>query len=182
MSSITKVFQIRTSLEESRPNIDFELPENNNNWGLLDEVLRGIRPASDYLAVHITINREKAVEWDFYSCAGTFGLFSQRAINTLGSAAFSDFDLLPAEINSQSYLFLRCTQRTECFDRGRAEFTTFKDGSDRIMTIHKHAFDLEALDEKNIFCIPEDESLYCSQVIAGNISNSLKGIRLIEVF
>jgi hypothetical protein len=109
-------------------------------------------------------------------------LFSQRAINTLGSDAFSDFDLLPAEINGQSYFFLKCTQRTECFDRGRAEFTTFKDGSDRIMTIHKHAFDLEALDGKNIFCIPEDESLYCSQVIAGNISNSLKGIRLIEVF
>jgi hypothetical protein len=181
MQPATKVFEIRTSLESGRPEIDFELSENAQiDWGFVGQVLEGSRPIQDYSTIHISVQHPEATDWDFYSCAGTFGIFSQKVVDLIGADAFNNFELIPAQVNGKGYFFLKCIKRIDCFDRDKAEFIPFDGEPIKIMTIQKYMFKLDKIDAKHIFCIPENENIYCSEGHSLLFSNTLKGFRLIE--
>ena len=178
----TKVFEVRTSLEDNRPEIDFEIPENDEiNWGLIGEYIGGIKPAQEYSPIKITILNEFATEWDFYFFAAPFGMFSAKAVDILGEKSFKNYHLFPAWINGADYFFLKCLERLDYLDKEKSVYTAFTDAPDRFMIIEKYAFDLEKIDAEYFFSIPQNESLYCSQAQAKVITERLKGIRLLDL-
>jgi hypothetical protein len=178
----SKIFEIRTSLEDNRPEIDFELPENGEiNWGLIGEYIGGHRPAQEYLPIKITILDKLATEWDFYFFAAPFGMFSAKAVDVLGEKSFKNYHLFPAQINGADYFFLKCLERLDCLNKKKSVYTAFTDVPDRFMLIEKYAFDLEKIDAECFFSIPQNENLYCSQVQAKVITEKLRGIRLLNL-
>jgi hypothetical protein len=180
MQVAKKIFEIQSSLEETRPEIDYE-KNSQIDWLLASECLDGTKPASEYLSININIDNSDALEWDYYGCPGTFGLFSEKAVHVLGDNAFQDYQLFPAKINSQSYFFPKCLKKTDCLDRDASTYVPFDDPI-RLMTIQKYVFNLEKIDVGRIFCIPEYKAIYCSQEIESTISKQLKGFRLVEIF
>ncbi len=178
----SKIFEVRTSLEDNRPEIDFEIPENVKiNWGLIGEYIAGSRPAQEYVPIEITVLSELATEWDFYFFAAPFGLFSARAVDIFGEKSFKNYHLFPAQINGADYFFLKCLERLDCLDKEKSVYTAFTDAPDRFMTIEKYVFDLKKIDAECFFSIPQNENLYCSQVQSRIISKQLKGIRLLDL-
>jgi hypothetical protein len=180
MQVARKIFEIQSSLQGNRPEIDYE-KNSKIDWLLVSECLDRTKPASEYLSINISIDNSEALEWDYYRCSGTFGLFSERAVDLLGNNAFQDFELVPAAVNSQRYFFLKCLKKTDCLDRDASVYVPFDDPI-RLMTIQKYVFKLQKIRAERIFCIPEYKAIYCSQVIEHTISKPLKGFKLVEIF
>jgi hypothetical protein len=180
MQVAKKIFEILPSLEKARPEIDYE-KNSKTDWLLASECLDGSKPVTECPSIDLSIDHSEALEWDYYGCPGTLGLFSGKAVHVLGGNAFQGFQLVPAKINSQSYFFLKCFKKTDCFDRAASTYVPFDDPI-RLMTIQKYAFKLEKIDTKRLFCIPEYKSIYCSDEVQSLISKQLRGFRLVEVF
>jgi hypothetical protein len=181
MQTDRKIFEIRTSTEESRPEIDYELQENAIDWGLVGQCLDGRRPIEDYQIIDISVQDDKATEWDYYSCPGTFGLFSSRAVNTLGENVFKNYRLIPARINGADYFFLKCLEMLDYLDREKSVYEAFDDDPNRFITISKFSFNWEKIDQTYIFTLPEYGRIFCLEPNAGVIRNQLKGFRLLEL-
>lgn len=60
------VYAISSSLEEDRPEIDFELPENQIDWNCIGPILAGKRGVESYHTPDFVVRADDAVLWDFY--------------------------------------------------------------------------------------------------------------------
>jgi hypothetical protein len=167
MDKHVNIYRLRYSIEKHRPKIDFTHPVNQEiDWSALEETLDGCGDVNDYSALDFYVMRPdsdgwdvvthpEATEWDYYGVAGTFGLFSYRAMKLIGLSCFRHFDLIPAHLNEADYRFLRCKEEIPCFDLTRADVIPFDHAPDRIMEVRKYAFDKSLLDDPLFFCVPE---------------------------
>jgi hypothetical protein len=180
MTLATKIYEIGVSLEEDRPQINFEI-QGKIDWALIDECLQGIRPISEYHLINIVMDNESFFEWDYYACPGTLGLWSERAIQILGKEAFENYELVPAELGNQNFFFLKCLKRLDCIDKINSIYEHLPSNPDRFMSVQKYAFHMNNIDRKYIFSLPETERLYCSEIYAQSIVENLKGFRVLEL-
>jgi hypothetical protein len=105
-------------------------------------------------------------DWDYYMCSGTFGAFSQRAMDVL-TPYFGDLFLsLPARLEGHPYYCLHCRTRIDCLNRAASEITYFEHDPRQVMMISKYVFRKEQLADRMIFAIPEMVfHLFCSDWI-----------------
>jgi hypothetical protein len=178
MNHASNVFCISTSIEDDRPQVDFEREEHRAiDWLRVGHVLRTKRPISDYPEVSLSVEQPDATEWDFFSVAGTLGLLSDRAIECIGRPAFRLFDLLPASINGEDYRFLRCKETLQCFDRENSVVIPFPSDPDGIMDVTQYRFKMELIPDPICFSIPEFYELFATQSVKLAAENAhVKGI------
>src|SRR4051794_35586444 len=125
---MTKVYECRWSIEEDRPEIDFEDSRNaKNEWLAIAYVLDGLRPFNEFPEnVRITVSHPDATQWDCYMDGGARGLFSRRFLEVIGLHALRGLSALPATLNDATYYFLRCDQPIDCLDRTNSNFEMFR--------------------------------------------------------
>jgi len=185
MNAATAVFEVDPSVEDDRPQIDFERPEHANiDWGPFNEIEAGTAPASVYRPVRFFVDESTATSWDLYLVSGTLGLFSERSIETIGRPVFRLFHLLPAFLNDSSYFILMPRDKLDCFDRTSANVVVFPSNPSRIMQIKRHAFHLNQIADPLIFCIPDIRGrLFATDSVERAVRQSgLKGIHCKQVF
>lgn len=182
MSNTEKIFLVRVSLEEDRPWIDFQMEENRrNDWLLLDEVLRGERPASEYPPVRVIVNHPEAELWDYYSMVGPFGMLSERSALILGSFALPYFELCRATLNRSPYFILKAKKPLDCLNHEESILVPFPHDTTRVMDIEKFRFFKEKIKDPSLFTIPEGPWLFATQTIDARIRQwHLRGFRLID--
>jgi hypothetical protein len=162
-NSYFKVFEVTGSLENDRPELDFENPLNSrNDWGALDEVLRNQREG-EVQAVTLTLAHPEFNKWDYYIVPGTFGLFSQRALKAIPEISIKDFTLFPASLNAMPYFFLKCERERACLDLARSKLETFPSNPSRIMSVSKYAFLPGSLGDPLVFYCAECSELFVTQ-------------------
>ncbi len=177
-----KVFIVYFSQGVKRPFIENDL-NRHINWVELDEFTEGTRPLTDYNPIELSVDDPDATQCDYYVCDGTHNVFSAKAVNSLGDAAFKNYRLLPAKINGEPYFILsRCLAEIDCFDRKNATYVECDPPEKLMFSIAKFAFFPEKIDPAHFFSIPESRYLLCTQVLAEPINRELKGFGLIEVF
>jgi hypothetical protein len=180
--STEKVFIVYFSQGVKRPFVENDL-NRHVNWVELDEFVEGLRPRTDYYPIELTVDDPVATQFDYYVCDGTHNVFSARAVDRLGTAAFKNYRLLPIKINDEPYFVIsRCLAEIDCFDRKNASFVECDPPEKLMFSIAKFAFFTEKIDPGHFFSIPESRYLLCTQVLAGRINRHLNGFGLIEVF
>jgi len=177
---MTKVYECRPSVEDDRPQIDFEDPENaKNDWLAVGEVIDGTRPVTEFPTVSVQVSHPGASQWDCYMDGGVRGLFSQRFVDAVGMAAFQGITLLPASLNGTTYYFLRCEKPVDCFDRSNSVFETFAHDHSRIMDVSHYAFRSELLPADACFVLPELPDLLLTESVVQRLqAANLKGVRM----
>ena len=184
MSVARQVFLLSPSLEDERPEIRFELKENQRaDWLSIDEVLRGERPLTDYREPEVVVLDAGAELWDFYLVPGTLGLLSARAVDVLAPFADKHFDVLPARISGSPYFFPRTKAALDCLDHERSSLDWFDDERTRVMRIRRFRFHKDRIEDPLVFNIPEDEfSLFATQSVRAAIRRAgLNGFRVLDV-
>ena len=182
MSRTGQVFLVTPSTEEGRPCIDFTFRQNpENNWLLVDQVLRGERPAKDYPSVLILVDHPEAEAWDLYTVPGTFGLMSERAVDLLLPYASGYFQFFQAWLNRASFFFLKRRLALDCLDRERSIFVPFGSGPHAIKLIKRFCFRKECIPDPLLFSIPDTPDLFATQTIERIIrEEGLRGFRLVD--
>jgi hypothetical protein len=177
-----KVFIVFFSQGTNRPFIEHEL-NRHVDWVALDEFADGTRPLEAYKPIELIVDDPDATKCDFYICDGTHNMFSTKAVEVLGEAAFKNYRLLPAKVNGAPYVILsQSLAEIDCFDREHATYVDCEPPEKLMFSIAKFAFFPEKIDPDYFFSIPESRYLLCSQVLADPITRELSGIGLIEVF
>ena len=178
-----KVFNCRPSVEDERPKIDFEVPENaKNDWLAVGEVIDGTRPITEFPMVSVQVFHPEATQWDCYMDGGVRGLFSQRFVDAVGKVAFQGVMLLPAKLNGTTYYFLRCDKPIDCLDRSKSVFETFRSDSTAIKRITHYDFHSESLPADACFVLPELPDLLLTEPVVQRIqAASLKGVRILPL-
>ena len=157
------IFGLSPSVEDERPMIDFEFIEHRQiDWLRIDEVLRGLRPLSDYPSVALSVPRKDATSWAFYLVPGTLGLIAKKAVDALGAETFRLYDLLSASLNGTKYYFLKCREVLPCLDLSRSTTVRFGCDPTRIKAIEKYAFVKAIITDPLIFSIPELPALFAT--------------------
>jgi hypothetical protein len=153
------------------------------DWIALDEFADGTRPLEAYKPIELIVDDQDATQCDFYVCDGTHTMFSAKAVEVLGKAAFTNYRLLPAKVNGAPYVILsQSLAEIDCFDREHATYVECEPPEKLMFSIAKFAFFPEKIDPDSFFSIPESRYLLCSQVLADPVTRELSGIELIEVF
>jgi hypothetical protein len=180
----THVYIVGSSLEETRPQIDYTMNQNREgiDWGRIGGVLNGRLPVSEYLPVRIKIDDPDAEKWDFYRCGGTRGLISARAAAVLSPHSSQCFDLMEAYINESQYFFLRVIGSIDCLDREHSILEVFPHDPNQIMWIERYAFHKSVIPDPRLFALAEFDSLVfgtdsIEQLIR---TNKLRGFRLVD--
>jgi hypothetical protein len=178
-----QIFEVRTSVEEDRPNIAFDADINQGiDWRRVDLVLRGLRPATDYELVRLVVQERDATSWGYYSVPGTLGLISSEAIQRIGQEVFRRFQLFPAKLNDVDYVFLKCMEPLPCLDLAKSEVVPFPSNPQRIMEITKYVFKTDLISDPMLFSIPEVPGLLATKSVFEAISQSrIKGFRFIRL-
>jgi hypothetical protein len=176
---MTKVYGCRPSVEDDRPQIDFEDPENGkNDWLAVGEVIDGTRPITEFPPVSVQVSHPEATQWDCYMDGGVRGLFSKRFVDAVGMVAFQGLTLLPARLNGTTYYFLRSEKPVDCFDRSNAVYETFAHDHARIMDVSHYAFRNELLPSDACFVLPELPDLLLTESVVQRLqAANLKGVR-----
>jgi hypothetical protein len=174
------VHKCRWSLEEDRPEIDFEDRKNAaNDWLMVGEVVDGTRPVSEYPRVSVHVDHADATRWDCYMDGGTRGLFSQRFVDAVGVSSFLGLTLLPAQLNEATYYFIRCEEATDCLDRAKSVYETFRSDPTAIKRIDHYAFVGESLPDDACFVLPELPDLLITESVAQRLQAAkLRGLRI----
>jgi hypothetical protein len=184
MDRARSVFSVDTSVEEDRPQIDFERERHQAiDWLRVGQVLRKVRPISDFPSISLIVDDPNATIWDFYSVPGTLGLFSDHAIECIGEPTFRLFNRLRATINGKGYSFLRCNETLPCFDHKRSIVVPFPSNPERIMDVTRYRFKMEIIPDPICFLIPERYHLFATQSVklaAENCCLSGLDFRLLE--
>jgi hypothetical protein len=156
------IFAMRPSVENDRPVIDFDDPGNRAvDWAALDAALRDAvgAPAP---TVNLVVHAADATAWDCYGVPGTLGLFSTRAVATIGPGAMRLLEPVPAALNGSAYVFLRPVQPLPCFDLERSEVVNFRSSPGRIKDITRYAFVKAMIADPLVFTIPEAPGLFAT--------------------
>lgn len=91
--------------------------------------------------------------WDYFSCPGSFGAFSEKAANVLSPFWTGRFVPITASLLDQEWYCLRCVRRLDCLDKTRSDVQYF-DGTNDVMSIERFVFK-ELPDAPLMFAIPE---------------------------
>jgi len=177
-----QVYLVSPSDEEWRPVIDFTYPMNSeNNWGLVDKVLRGVKHDSEYPGVFVVVNDQRATQWDYYSVAGTFDLMSDRAATLIKPFASDYFKFFPAWLNAEPYFMLKSIKRLDCLDRERSLLVPFPSSPQKFMEIKKYSFRKECISDPLVFSIPERSVLLATESIEQMVRReNLRGFQFID--
>jgi hypothetical protein len=176
------VYIVEPSVEETRPQIDFDIPENRLDWLWIRKIMIGEHPKDEYRPVRLVIHDSEAEKWDFYRCGG-LSLLSKRATNVFGPCSNRCFEFLDGYINDLPYFFLRAIGSIDCLLRERSIYRVFPHDPDRIMWIEKYAFNKSLIPESTcLFLIPEGRFhiLGTDSVEQLIRANDLHGIRLVD--
>jgi hypothetical protein len=164
---------IKPSFEEERPVIEFDASVNRGiDWGLLDAVLQGERPLTDYQEIGVVVSSSSATSWSFYSVPGTLGLMSTKLVEKIGSAAFNLFHLLPAKLNDAEYFFLKPSKTLSCLDLAKSEVVYFRNNPTRIKAIKRYAFKKQMISDSLLFSIPDIPGLFATPFIRESVVRS----------
>jgi hypothetical protein len=157
MTPTEHIYVVRPSSDETRPFIDFQIPENGRqiDWLRIANVLRGDRSLDEYESVSLVVDHPEATNWDFYSCGGTMGLLSERAARSLGPHASICFDLVEASVNEAPFFFLRVREFLDCLDRARSDVVLYPSDPAAIMKFKRYAFFKDRIPDPALFMIPE---------------------------
>lgn len=178
------VFIIGSSLEEERPEINFEIAENSScvDWLRTSQILDGKLDVSEYETPRLIVHEPDATNWDFFRCSGTFGIMSKRAVAVLGPFGTGCFDFLPALINEQPYCLLRQVGSMDVLDREHTVGKMFPHDPTRFMRITRFAFRKPEISDPCIFVVPDTGyRIFGTDSIEGVIrSNNFRGFRLVD--
>jgi hypothetical protein len=179
-----RVFIVGESHEDDRPQIRFDLPENSCcvDWLKTLEILDGKRDPNEYESPHLIARESDAVNWDYYRCAGTLGLISERAVCHLAQYGRQCFEFLEAYLNDKPFFLLRKIGTINALDREHSSFDFFPHDPTRIMSIDRYALDKSKINDPCLFIIPESGTrLFGTDSIEPLIhDNRLRGFHLVD--
>jgi hypothetical protein len=85
-----KVFIVYFAQDAKRPFIE-QARNRHVDWVALDEFADGTRPLEAYTPIELIVDDLDATKCDFYICDGTHTMFSAKAVDVLGEAAFKNY-------------------------------------------------------------------------------------------
>ena len=177
------VYEVGTSLEEDRPEIDYELPVIAAiDWLRIDEVVRGVRPISDYEPVDVYVAASNATDYHWYMGAELIS----RTLRDLIEPHTTWFEFLPARLNGTEYFFVKPTEPLrrkpgglDCLDRDQSEVRYAADDPSEISWVYRHVFRPGIVPDPCVFRIPESWSrMYATESVKRAVEEArLKGVR-----
>ena len=184
MRDKNEICQIESTLEEDRPWIDFELPENSSqNWELVDDIFRDRATVEGPLPVEVRVNHPEALEWDYYSIPGTSGAFSHRAWLLLSPVARTHFSFYELRLNKVEYYLFKPTIPLHCLDLGTSELVYYSHDPSRIREVKKFRFKADSFPNPVVFWIPECWSkILCTASVRDLVMREcLRGLKFVGV-
>jgi hypothetical protein len=178
------VYKCRSSFEDNRPQIDFQMPSNSrNDWLMIGNVENGSVDIAQWPRnVALWVNVDQVSDWDCFMVPGTKSLYSQRFVHVVGKRSLERFVMLPVQLNGVTYYFLRNREAVDCFDRQKAVYETFPHDLSRVMRIRQFAFVANFVPQDACFCIPETRALLLTGPVANRIRDAgLRGIHLQQI-
>lgn len=181
MIPVFRIFRLGSSLEQDRPQIDFELPENAKlDWDLINQVLDGRVSNENALPINIIVNSTEATKWDFF---GIPGIFSQRAHDLLLPFATNHFAFCKLALNGIPYFIPKPTIPLDCLDKEKSVIIPYRHDRSRIKDVKVFHFKRDLIPEHVLFWIPELPSrILCTDAIRSLIhTRGFRGFRFDEI-
>lgn len=183
MSEAPVIFELRSSLEDDRPEINLAASSKvNDNGAALEEPYCANGPLT------VVSDDAEALNWDCYACSGISELLSARAIEALRRDSFRNHELLPATLNRAPYFLPRCIAPIDCLDRTRSVWRPFPSNPQRAMSIDRYSFVMDRIVDPLVFSIPErlSNESFCALFVTQSIkraveSAGLRGFRFIKL-
>ena len=92
MAVATTIYEIDSSVEEDRPWINFDHPDNaRQDWMMINAIIDNQLSVEGPLPIEVTVDSPVALDWDFYLLPGTPGMISERALHLLLPFASNHF-------------------------------------------------------------------------------------------
>lgn len=180
-----KVYEVGTSLEEDRPEIDLESPMIAAiDWLQVFDVIRGERPITDYEPVEMLVDAPDATDYHWYMCGGP-QLVSQP-LQELIQPHTTLFEFLAARLNGAPYFFIKPSESLkrkpgglDCLDRDQSEVRYATDDPSEVSWVYRHAFRSGIVPDPCVFRIPESWSrMFATESIKQAVEEAgLKGVR-----
>ena len=108
------------------------------------------------------VNHPLALDWDFYSGAGIWGIFSARLRDAIAPYCSTCFDFWPIELNGAEYYGVRRVGTIDCLDRIASG--KYKNGS--TLYYDPCVFRDEGIPDMSLFSIPEVTSIFVTADLA----------------
>ncbi len=115
------VYRLKRSIEDDRPEIDFEIPENQGGaWTIAGEVVRHERKVDDYVPIEVEISGPRATEYHCYMDGIGPGFFSDDVVKVIQPYANNAISFLPVTLSGARYWMPPIERYLDAFDRRNA--------------------------------------------------------------
>jgi hypothetical protein len=133
---------------------------------------------AEWIEEDITMGKPKS---DFPTL-GTTPVFSQRAVDTLLDLLVENGEILPLEVEGESYFAYNVTRTLDALDQDRSVIVRYPTG--RILDVTRYAFLPEKLDGSPIFRLPQfrGRAFVTDEFAARVRDGELTGFALVEVW
>lgn len=113
---------------------------------------------------------------------GTTPVFSQRAVDALLDLLLENGEILPLDIEGESYFAYNATRTLDALDEHRSKIVPFTTGG--ILDVTRYVFLPEKVSQSAIFRLPQLRGrVFVSDVFANRIQSAgLTGFELVEVW
>jgi hypothetical protein len=160
--------------DHSRPLIGFNKDGEYVGAGYDSETFRAHldegRPLSDYKPIEITVQREDALRYDFYTLVDCIGLLSKKAVDVLGEDMLANYTKLPAFLNGAPYFALAVSQTTDCLDLENSVYERGDETHPQFFSIAHYAFHWHKIELERWFTIPQKlDYTLCTQRVVEKI-------------
>lgn len=131
------------------------VPINPADWDVFNR-FDGSTLVKSWLPLNVSYNVDESrrlSESDFPSLLTHVPVFSQRAVDVLGTLLTENGELLPLNCHGKNYFAYNVTNLVDALDFRQSEIVRFSTG--RIMDIKKYVFRSESLSEVTVFKLPQ---------------------------
>lgn len=118
---------------------------------------------------------------DFPYLAPAFPIMSRKAKEVFHDLIAPYVEFLPLQSSFGEYYGINVLEEVDALDEEASELKRFSDG--RVMVVHKYVFKPDTVEGKVIFRIPQDNSIFVTDLFADKVWESgLMGLKLEELW
>src|SRR5690606_31418146 len=163
--------------------LDFENENEEKKFDRYDNLFgKSVKSMWQPLRIKILEGEESLPKSDFPHLISGFPIMSRRAKEVLHDLIAPYVEFLPLESSfGGEYYGINVLEEVDALDEEASELKRFSDG--RVMVVHKYVFKPDTVEGKVIFRIPQDNSIFVTDLFADKVWESrLMGLKLEELW
>ena len=176
-----KVYKLSSDLSFQSLEIESEDDYKEFNQLYDNHLGKSVKSMWRPLKIKVLEGDESLPASDFPYLAPVFPIMSRKAKEVFHDLIAPYVEFLPLQSSFGEYYGINVLEEVDALDEEASELKRFSDG--RVMVVHKYVFKPDTVEGKVIFRIPQDNSIFVTDLFADKVWESgLMGLKLEELW